>query len=150
MPPLPITAVFADLPDPRRDTANKLHRLTEILTIATCAVISGAESWEAIAEYGRTKADFFRRFLGLENGIPSPGTFERVFAKLTPGAFARAFGRWMAAACQATGLIPAAIDGKCAGAAKRDTAPGCLHMVTAWAAENRLVLGAAAVPDGSH
>jgi predicted transposase YbfD/YdcC len=150
MPPLPLMAVFDELPDPRRVTRNKLHRLTDILTIATCAVISGAESWEAIAEYGRTKADFFRRFLTLENGIPSPDTFERVFAKLTPEAFAQAFGRWMAAACEATGLVPVAIDGKSARAAKRDTATGCLHMVTAWAAENRLVLGAAAVPDGSN
>jgi predicted transposase YbfD/YdcC len=150
MPPLPLMAVFDELPDPRRVTRNKLHRLTDVLTIATCAVISGAESWEAIAEYGRTKADFFRRFLTLDNGIPSPDTFERVFAKLTPEAFARAFGRWMAAACEATGLIPVAIDGKSARAAKRDTATGCLHVVTAWAAENRLVLGAAAVPDGSN
>jgi predicted transposase YbfD/YdcC len=150
MPPLPLMAVFDELPDPRRVTRNRLHRLTDILTIATCAVISGAESWEAIAEYGRTKADFFRRSLTLENGIPSPDTFERVFAKLDPGAFSRVVGRWMAAACEATGLIPVAIDGKSARAAKRDTATGCLHMVTAWAAEDRLVLGAAAVPDGSN
>jgi predicted transposase YbfD/YdcC len=150
MTPLPLTAVFDDLPDPRRVTRNKLHRLTDILTIATCAVIAGAESWEAIAEYGRTKADFFRRFLPLDNGVPSPDTFERVFAKLAPGAFSRAFGRWMAAACEATGLVPVAIDGKSARAAKRDTATGCLHVVTAWAAENRLVLGTAAVPDGSN
>src|SRR3954463_11187599 len=85
MPTLPITAIFDDLPDPRRETANKLHRLTDILTIATCAVIGGAESWDAIAEYGRTKAEFFRRFLPLDNGIPSPDTFERVFSKLAPG-----------------------------------------------------------------
>jgi predicted transposase YbfD/YdcC len=150
MTPLPLTAVFDDLPDPRRDTRNKLHRLTDILAIATCAVIAGAESWEAIAEYGRTKSDFFRRFLSLDHGIPSPDTFERVFAKLAPGAFSRAFGRWMAAACEATGLVPVAIDGKSARAAKRDTATGCLHVVTAWAAENRLVLGTAAVPDGSN
>jgi predicted transposase YbfD/YdcC len=150
MPPLPIMDVFADLPDPRRETANKLHRLTDILTIATCAVIGGAESWEAIAEYGRTKEPFFRRFLPLENGIPSPDTFERVFAKLAPRAFARAFGRWMAAACEATGLVPIAVDGKSARAAKRNTATGCRHVVTAWAAENRLVLGTAAVPDGSN
>src|SRR4051795_5290566 len=150
MPPLPITAIFADLPDPRRETANQLHRLTDILAIATCAVIAGAESWEAIAEFGRTRADFFRRFLPLENGIPSPDTFERVFAKLAPGAFAQAFGRWMASACQATGLIPVAIDGKSARAAKRETATGCLHLVTAWAVENRLVLGTAAVADGSN
>src|ERR1700712_3050376 len=150
MPPLPITSVFADLPDPRRDTANKLHLLVDILAIATCAVIGGAESWEAIAEYGRTKQAFFRRFLRLDHGIPSPDTFERLFAKLAPTAFAEAFGRWMAAACEATGLVPVAIDGKSARAARRDPAPGRLHVVTAWAAENRLVLGTAAVPDGSN
>src|SRR4051794_5363571 len=137
MPLVPITAIFADVPDPRRETANKLHRLTDILTIATCAIIAGAESWEAIAEYGRTKQAFFRRFLRLDSGIPSPDTFERVFAKLDPAAFASAFGRWMAAACEATGLIPVAVDGKSARAAKRSTATGRLHVVTAWAAENR-------------
>jgi predicted transposase YbfD/YdcC len=150
MPPLPLTDVFTDLPDPRRDTRNKLHRLTDVLVITTCAVIGGAETWEAIAEYGRTKEPFFRRFLPLENGIPSPDTFERVFAKLDPGAFARAFGRWMASACEATGPVPIAIDGESARAAKRDTATGCLHVVTAWATENRLVLGTASVPDGSN
>src|SRR4051812_33320907 len=150
MPLLPITDIFADVPAPRRETANTLHCLTDILAIATCAVIGGAESWEAIAEYGRTKEAFFRRFLRLENGIPSPDTFERGFAKLAPGAFARAFGRWMAAACEATGLVPIAIDGKSARAAKRNTATGCLHVVTAWAAENRLVLGPASVADGSN
>jgi predicted transposase YbfD/YdcC len=150
MPPLPIAAIFADLPDPRRETANKLHHLSDILVIATCAVIGGAESWEAIAEYGRTKEAFFRRFLRLGSGIPSPDTFERVFAKLAPGAFSRAFGRWMAAACEATGLIPIAVDGKSARRAKRDTATGCLTVVSAWASENRLTLGQVAVADGSN
>src|SRR3954462_6698408 len=103
MPPLPLMDVFAELPDPRRETANKLHRLTDILTIATCAIIGGAESWGAIAEDGRTREGFFRRFLRLAHGIPSPDPFERVFAKLSPTAFAQAFGRWMAAACQSTG-----------------------------------------------
>src|SRR3954465_9814261 len=128
MPPPPITAVFAALTDPRRETENKLHCLTDILSITTCAVIGGAETWGAVAEYGRTKADFFRRFLTLENGIPSADTFGRVFAKLAPGSFARAFGRWMAAACEATGLVPIAVDGKSARAAKRNTATGCLHV----------------------
>ena len=99
---------------------------------------------------GGPRQAFFRRFLPLDNGIPSPDTFERVFAKLDPGAFAQAFGRWMAAACEATGLVPIAIDGKSARAAKRNTATGCLHVVTAWATENRLILGPAAVPDGSN
>ncbi len=149
MPPLPLTAVFDQVTDPRRDTPNKLHRLTDILAITTCAVIGGAETWEAIAEYGRTKTAFFRRFLKLDNGVPSADTFGRVFAKLAPGAFAEAFGRWMAAACEATGLIPIAVDGKSARAAKRSTATGCVHVVTAWATENRLALGQAAVADGS-
>jgi hypothetical protein len=149
MPPSPLMDVFADLPDPRRETRNKLHHLTDILAIATCAVIAGAETWEAIAEYGRTKEAFFRRFLPLDNGIPSPDTFERVFAKLDTGAFARASGRWMTSACEATGLVPIAIDGESARAAKRNTATGCLHVVTAWATEDRLVLGTASVPDGS-
>src|SRR3954469_1886028 len=117
MPPLPLTDVFAELPDPRRETANKLHRLTDILTLASCAVIGGAESWEAIAEYGRTKEAFSRRYLRLDNGIPSPDTFKRVFAKLAPCAFSQAFGRWMASACEATGLVPIAVDGKSARAA---------------------------------
>ena len=147
---LPLSAVFDGLPDPRRDTRNKLHRLADILAIATCAIIAGAESWEAIAEYGRTKADFFRGFLPLVNGIPSPETFERVFAKLDPAAFSRAFGRWMAAACEATGLIPVAIDGKSARRARRDTATGCLTVVSAWAVEDRLTLGQVAVADGSN
>ncbi|OJW23998.1 MAG: hypothetical protein BGO49_24095 [Planctomycetales bacterium 71-10] len=150
MPALPLTDVFAGLPDPRRDTRDKLHALTDILVITICAVIGGAESWEGIAEYGRTKEPSFRRFLPLNNGLPSPDTFERVFAKLDPTAFAAAFGNWMAAACEAAGLIPIAIDGKSARAAKRATATGCLHVVTAWAAENRLVLGTSVVADGSN
>ena len=72
-----------------------------------------------------------------------------MFANLAPGAFAQAFGRWMAA-CEATSLVPVAIDGKSARAAKRNTATGCLTVVSAWATENRLVLGQAAVPDGSN
>src|SRR5262245_32961773 len=148
--PLPITDVFADLPDPRRETENKLHRLIDILTLAVCAVIAGAETWDAIAEYGRTKEQFFRRFLSLPNGIPSPDTFSRVFAKLDPKAFAHRFGRWMASACQATGLIPVAVDGKSSRGAKKATATGCLHLVSAWATQSRLTLGQVAVEDGSN
>lgn len=58
-------------------------------------MIGGAESWDAIAESGRIKEAFFRRFLLLPNGVPSANTFERVFATLAPDAFSRAFGRWM-------------------------------------------------------
>jgi len=148
--PLPLIAVFADLPDPRRDTKNKVHKLTDILTIATCAVIAGAEGWEEIAEYGQLKEPFFRRFLELPAGIPSHDTFSRVFAKLDPDAFADRFGRWMAAACEATGLVHVAVDGKSARRAPKGTFTGCLHLVEAWAVDNRLILGQRSVPDGGH
>src|SRR5262245_34079727 len=118
MPPLPLATLFDDLPDPRRDTENKLHRLADILVIATCAVIGAAGAGAAIAEYRRTQEAFFRRFLPLENGIPRPDTFGRVFARLDPAAFAQVFGSWMAAACEATGLVPVALDGQSARAAK--------------------------------
>jgi hypothetical protein len=73
-----------------------------------------------------------------------------VFAKLTPGAFAQAFGRWRAAACESMGLIPIAIDGKSARSAPKNTATGCLHVVSVWAMENRLTLGQVAVAEGSN
>jgi predicted transposase YbfD/YdcC len=147
--PLPITAVFADLPDPRRETANTRHALTDILVIAVCATISGADGWEQMAEYGRRKKAFFDRFLTLANGIPSHDTFYRVFAALDPDAFAARFGRWMAAACEGSGLVPIAIDGKAARGAKRANATGCLSVVSAWATAHRLTLGQVVVPDGT-
>jgi predicted transposase YbfD/YdcC len=148
--PLALTTVFADLPDPRIETANKLHKLTDILVLATCAVIAGADGWEEIAEYGKSKEEFFRRFLELPNGVPSHDTFERVFAKLDPDAFSDRFGRWMAEACEATGLVHVAIDGKSARRSAKGTFTGCLHLVSAWAVENRLILGQRSVPDGGH
>ena len=147
--PLPLTDVFADVPDPRRDL-NKQHALVDILVVATCAVISGAEGWDQVAEYGRRKEAFFRRFLTLANGIPSHDTFGRVFAALDPTAFADRFARWMASACERTGLVPVAIDGKSARRSKRATATGCLHLVSAWATANGVTLGQVSVPDGSN
>lgn len=146
---LPLTFIFDSLVDPRY-LRNQHHRLTDILTIAVCAVLSGAETWEGIAEYGRAKEAFFRRFLPLANGIPSHDTFLRVFAKLDPVAFSQAFGRWMASACAATGLVPIAIDGKSLRRSPKATSTGCLHLVSAWASEQRLTLGQVSVPEGTN
>ena len=126
--PLSLATVFADVPDPRRETENKLHLLTDIRTIATCAIIAGADGWEQIAEYGTAKKAFVGRFLELPNGIPSHDTFNRVFAKLDPDAFADRFGRWMASACEATGLVHVAIDGQSARRSTKGTFTGCLHL----------------------
>ena len=102
------------------------------------------------ARSARRRQDWLKRFLPLPNGIPSHDTFYRVFARLDPEAFGTCVGRWMAAACEATGLRPVAIDGKAVRAATGNTFSGCLHLVSAWAAENRLILGQQAVADGSH
>lgn len=140
---------FADLPDPRVDRTKK-HALGDILVIALCATIAGADSWEEVERFGRAKEAWLRTFLDLPNGIPSHDTFYRVFARLDPGRFAGAVARWMEAVCRATGLRHIAIDGKAVRAAPGDTFSGCLHLVGAWAAESRLILGQEPVADGSH
>jgi len=140
---------FADLPDPRIDRTKK-HRLDDILVIALCAVICGADSFEEIERFGEAREGWLRRFLALPHGIPSHDTFNRVLAALDRGKFAACFGGWMADLCAATGLRPIAVDGKAVRAAPADTFSGCLHLVSAWATENGVALGQVAVADGSH
>jgi predicted transposase YbfD/YdcC len=147
--PVAFAEYFADLPDPRIDRTKK-HSLGDILVIAVCAVVAGADGFDEIERFGKAKVEWLRRFLALPNGIPSHDTFNRVLAALDRRAFAERFARWMAALCQAAGLRPVAIDGKACRSAPADTFSGCLHLVSAWAAENRLVLGQEAVADGSH
>ena len=130
---------FADLPDPRVDRT-KRHRLDDILVIAVCAVICGADGFEEIETFGKARHDWLKRFLALPHGIPSHDTFNRVFAALDRKAFAERFGRWMAALCEGVGLKPVAIDGKACRSAPADTFSGCLHLVSAWAVENHVVL----------
>src|SRR4051812_43240358 len=142
---------FADLPDPRREQG-RIHRLDEIVFIATCAVLCGADNWVQIADYGRSKLDWLATFLELPGGIPSHDTFRRTFCLIEPTAFQGRSSSWMAALMARTGLtpivpapselIPIAIDGKAQrGAARRTVGRSALHVVTAWAVENRLTLG---------
>src|SRR5213082_3193584 len=102
---------FVGLTDPRMQR-RKRHHLLDIIILTVCATLGGADGWADIERFGKAKLDFFRRFLDLPNGIPSHDTFGRVFARLDPAALAERLGRWMAAACEGTGLIPVAIDGK--------------------------------------
>jgi predicted transposase YbfD/YdcC len=146
---LSLTAAFAGLDDPRRDH-NKLHPLTDLLAVALCATLCGAQSWPQVVTFAQAKQAWLRRFLSLPNGIPSHDTFNRVFGLLDPRKFQECFAAWMAAACQATGLKPIAIDGKAVRAARRGTANGCLTVVTAWATENGVALGQVAVEDLSN
>lgn len=144
-----LSRYFADLPDPRVDRTKK-HSLGDILVIALCATLAGADSWEEVERFGRAKHDWLRTFLTLPNGIPSHDTFYRVFARLDPKRFAGCVARWMEAVCEATGLRHIAIDGKAVRAAPGGTFSGCLHLVNAWAAENRLILGQEPVAAGSN
>ncbi len=84
-----ITKHFACITDPRRD--NKRHRLIDIITIAICAVICNADSFEHIAEFGNAKHDWIKKFLKLPHGIPSADTFERVFTQINPDEFKNSF-----------------------------------------------------------
>ena len=135
---------FSELDDPRCP-AKVEHRLIDILVIAVCAVIACAESWEDIALYGRSKLDWLRQFLALPNGIPSHDTFRRVFMLIDPDAFERCFTAWVSALTTPATLGPpevVALDGKTLRRSfdrSRDLA--ALHVVSAWASEQRLVLG---------
>jgi predicted transposase YbfD/YdcC len=142
---------FQDLPDPRRQTQNTLHLLSDLLVIALCATIAGCDSSVAIAEYGRQKESWLRRFLRLPHGIPSHDTFSRVLAALDPRKFHDCFVRWVGALHEVTQGQIVAIDGKTLRRSF-DKAKGLppLHVVSAWAAENRLVLGEVAVDGKSN
>jgi predicted transposase YbfD/YdcC len=140
---------FAELDDPRAD--NRRHLLIDILVIAICAAICGADSWEDIELFGEAKKRWFSTFLELPHGIPSPDTFARVFGALDPEQFQGAFTRWVQdVSTLVTGEV-IAIDGKTARRSyDRQGGKAAIHMVSAWASDNRLVLGQKKVNDKSN
>jgi len=132
---------FQSLPDPRVDRT-KEHCLTDILTIAICAVTAGADSWVAVERFGHAKEAWLQTFLALPNGIPSHDTFGRVFAALDPVAFAECFQHWIVGVAQATAGRVVAIDGKTLRQSFDTTsAKAAIHLVSAWASHNHLLLG---------
>ena len=143
-----LVAFLAQGPDFRRDDERTTHRLVDILTIAVCAVLCGANSWTDMETFGHAKENWFRQFLALPEGLPSHDTYRRVFMLLAPEAWQPLFQEWAVAMqerCRsATGLAPAInIDGK----HLRGTRPrqgsltAGLRLVSAWSEECRLVLG---------
>lgn len=136
-----ITDHFASLADPRVDRT-KAHELTDIITIAICAVICGANDWVAVEEFGKAKRAWFGKFLPLANGIPSHDTFGRVFAALDPEAFGRCFLSWVQSLAALSQGQVVAIDGKTLRHSfDKASAKAAIHMVSAWAKTNHLVLG---------
>jgi predicted transposase YbfD/YdcC len=149
--PAPLLDYFADLDDFRVERT-KLYPLAEIIAIAICAVIGGAESWVQVEVFGNAKKDWLARFLKLENGIPSHDTFGRVFTLLDPRRLQEGFRNWVADLCDGVALKHVAIDGKTSrGSGKgKGGARRALHLVHAWACEQHLLLGAVATEDKSN
>ena len=132
---------FADLEDPRI-VGKTRHLLIDIIVIAICSVIAGADGWEQIEVFGKARQDWFSRFLDLPNGIPGHDTFRRVFSRLKTGQFQQCFLSWVRSVTQVIPGEIVPIDGK---TLRRSYDSGsnkaAIHMVSAWASENRLVLG---------
>jgi predicted transposase YbfD/YdcC len=141
---------FGNLEDPRVDRT-KLHKLLDILVIAICAVICGADNWEEVELFGQAKEDWFKSFLEMPNGVPSHDTFWRVFAKLDPQQFQQSFVSWISSVSAVTKGQVIAIDGKTLrGSHDKGLGRGAIDMVSAWAASNHLVLGQVKVDDKSN
>ncbi len=141
---------FNTIEDPR--CSGKVeHRLVEVLVIAVCAVIACAESWDDIALYGRSKLAWLRTFLELSNGIPSHDIFRRVFMLIDPDAFEAGFAAWVGSLVDRFEREVVAIDGKTVRRSfdhGREQSP--LHVVSAWASEQGLVLGQRCVDGKSN
>jgi len=145
-----LVAQFSALDDPR--CASKVeHRLVDILVIAVCAVVAGAETFEDIVLYGRCRQAWLRGFLDLPGGIASHDTFRRVLMLIDPDAFERCFLTWVRGAfCRdlGSGLEQIAVDGKVVRHSfdrRHDRSPP--HSVSAYATERGLVLAQHAVND---
>jgi predicted transposase YbfD/YdcC len=139
---------FADLPDPRRETKNKLHLLSDIVMIVLCAVVSGIEDWVGMEEFAQEKEAWFRRFLSLPNGVPSHDTLSNVIGRIKPGAFAEAFTRWAQTALSCLTGEHVALDGKTLRGSREGES--AVHLMSAFATQARLVLAQQTVADKSN
>src|SRR3954452_16073360 len=144
--PSSVMTHFADLPDPRSPLGRR-HVLSDLLAVAICAVVCGADGWAQVEEFGRAKAAWFATFLRLPHGIPSHDTFGRVFALLDPDAFERCFVAWTAALAGSSAGRLVAVDGKSLRRSFEHAwdHSGMAHLVSAFVGANRLVLAQVAV-----
>lgn len=145
-----LRAHFQGIEDKRRG-AGKRHKLIDILTIAICGIICGADDWSGIEAYGEAKVEWLKGFLELPHGIPSHDTFGRVFSWLDPGAFESSFLGWVQEVMEISKGQVIAVDGKTVRRS-HDHVNGkeAIHIVSAWAEKNRLVLGQVKVDEKSN
>jgi predicted transposase YbfD/YdcC len=141
---------FQDIPDPRVERPKK-HQLLDVLVIAILAIIAGSKGWEDIENYGLSKQKWLEEFLALPNGIPSDDTFRRVFEFINPEKLNHCFQRWVGTLVNKMGGEIVPIDGKTIrGSYDRSQGKSALHMLSAWATEQRLVLAQLKVADKSN
>ena len=141
---------FAELEDPRVDRC-KLHKLIDIVTIGICTVICGGDDYPSMHAFGKAKQEWFESFLELPHGIPSADTFWRVFGAIDPEQFQACFLSWMQAISQLSEGEIIAFDGKrLRHSYDKASGKAAIHMVSAWATSNRLVLGQRKVDDKSN
>jgi predicted transposase YbfD/YdcC len=141
---------FVDVTDPRRDQG-KRHLLSDILPLTICAVLSGANTWVEIEEYGESKREWLETCLTLPHGIPSHDTLSDVFARLDPAELEAGFQRWVTSIASAITDAQIQIDGKVlrgSGEAPQGKKP--LHLVSAWVSELNLILGQVKTDDKSN
>lgn len=140
---------FAELDDPRRCYGNKRHELSDVLVLTILAVISGAESWVEVEEFGHHKEAWLKQFLQLPNGIPSHDTIGRIFSRLNPEHLESCFLNWVKSLVQINRKEVIAIDGKTLRRSYEGESRA-IHMVSAWATQNGLVLGQIKTEDKSN
>jgi predicted transposase YbfD/YdcC len=141
---------FGKVRDPRIGNATR-HKLLDMIVIAICAVICGADGWSDVAMFGESKKEWFKKFLELPKGIPSHDTFGRVFGLINPEEFQRSFLTWVQTIQELTQGEVIAIDGKqLHGSEDEGKGQVAINMVSAWATANQLVLGQVKVDDKSN
>ena len=147
---IPLKEHFSALDDPRAQHSIE-HLLLDIVLVTICAVICGADTWVEIENYGIAKREWLETFLELPHGIPSHDTFERMFARLRPEQLQQCFLNWVQAVFHITDGQLINLDGKTLrGSYDRGGKQGMIHMVSAWASQNRLVLGQRKVNEKSN
>ena len=140
---------FADLPDPRHETRNELHKLHDILMIVLCAVLSGVEDWVGMADFAEEKEAWLRGVLELPNGISSHDTLSDVLGRIDPVTFWAAFTAWATAVLPGLAGEQVCVDGK-AVRERRDGTNPAVHGVSAFAGRARWVLTQQAVAEKSN
>lgn len=142
---------FSNIKDPRLHNHNFRHKLCDIFIIALMGTICGADGWMEIERFGEAKQDWFSTFLELPNGIPSHDTFGRIFAILDPKLFEECFLSWINSLTIDLTKEIIAVDGKTVrGSGNKRQGERAIHLVSAWAAKNRMMLAQVKTEDKSN